>query len=146
MSQAQGQALPPASRPCGSCPYRCDVPSGVWHPEEYAKLARYDGETFTQPPNLFACHQGLINGADQRLCAGWVAVHDMEESLSVRIAARSGQLDPEVVEELLDYTTPVALFASGAEAAAHGMAEVAAPGPEARRAIAKVAVKVAQRT
>ena len=29
-------------KPCASCPYRCDVPSGVWHPDEYAKLEVYD--------------------------------------------------------------------------------------------------------
>ena len=63
----------------------------------------------------------------------------MEESLSVRIAARTGQLAVEVVEELFDYTTPVPLFGSGAEAAEHGMAEVEAPSTKARRVIDKLA-------
>nr|WP_280343300.1 DUF6283 family protein [Nocardia neocaledoniensis] len=32
---------PPAPRPCVSCPYRRDVPSGVWDFGEYEKLRGY---------------------------------------------------------------------------------------------------------
>jgi hypothetical protein len=53
----------PARNPCGSCPYRKDVPSGVWETLEYEKLPPYDGETFEQPFEAFFCHQQ--NG---RLC------------------------------------------------------------------------------
>lgn len=136
MSRAPGKPLPPAKNPCGSCPYRRDVPSGVWHESEYARLATYDGETFTQPASLFACHQ-----SDQRLCAGWVGCHDMDQSLSVRIAGATGQLAPQVIEDLFDYTTPVPLFASGAEAAEHGLVDVESPNEKARRVIAKLAAK-----
>ena len=38
----------------------------------------------------------------------------------------------------LEYSTDVPLFGSGAEAAAHGTAEVEQPGPEATEAIAKL--------
>ncbi|MFD7961193.1 DUF6283 family protein [Streptomyces zaomyceticus] len=40
---------PPAPRPCASCPYRRDVPSGVWSRGDYVKLPLYDGPTWTQP-------------------------------------------------------------------------------------------------
>ena len=124
----------PAPRPCGSCPYRRDVPSGVWAEDEYAKLPPYDGESWEQPFGVFYCHQ-----ADGRVCAGWAAVHPMTESLALRLAAASGRIPPEEFEAILDYTTDVPLFGSGAEAAAHGLAEVEAPTEEAGRVIAKLA-------
>lgn len=43
-----------APKPCASCPYRRDVPEGVWHPEEYSKLRAYDGSTGEQSPRLRA--------------------------------------------------------------------------------------------
>ncbi|MEV6909068.1 DUF6283 family protein [Amycolatopsis sp. NPDC051071] len=47
---------PPAEAPCRSCPYRRDVPSGVWDISEYEKLARYDRDTGEQPTGLFQYH------------------------------------------------------------------------------------------
>lgn len=130
----------PAARPCGSCPYRRDVPSGVWAPEEYAKLPPFDGETWEQPPTVFLCHQ-----QDGCLCAGWAAVHNMAESLGVRAALASGLLSGEVAEALYDYTTDVPLFATGAEAAAHGLAEVDEPSVSAQRVINILTRKRGQR-
>ena len=48
---------PPAKRPCGSCPYRRDAPSGIWSREEYEKLPEYDKPTAYQPPQVFMCHR-----------------------------------------------------------------------------------------
>jgi hypothetical protein len=114
-------------RPCGSCPYRRDVPSGVWAAEEYVKLPQYDGDIASQAragaSGLFMCH--LDDGS---LCAGWVGCHDMAESLAVRLHAE--QLD---VDEVLDYVSPVPLFDSGAAAAAHGLRDVTCPGAAAQR-------------
>jgi hypothetical protein len=121
-----------AKAPCRSCPYRKDVPSGVWAPEEYDKLPLYDAETFDQPFGAFYCHQ-----QDGRLCAGWVGCHDMQESLGLRMA----KLTPEDYELALDYESPVELFASGAEAAAHGKAEITNPSLPARRTIDRLARK-----
>lgn len=42
------------------------------------------------------------------------------------------------IEAALDYETDVELFASGQEACDHGLAEIAAPGPEAVEVMAKV--------
>lgn len=120
----------PAPRPCGSCPYRKDVPSGVWQPVEYAKLPGYDLPTPQQPPGLFLCHQ-----QDGRVCAGWAGCHDGAHLLALRMAAVTGALSDADLNATIDYTTPVPLFASGAEAAEHGMRDVLDPGPKARRAI-----------
>lgn len=119
----------PGKAPCGTCPYRRDVPAGVWHPDEYAKLPPYDGETWGQPMALFFCHQ-----QDGCLCAGWVGCHDQRHLLSMR-------LHP-VAPETFDYESPVPLFASGAEAAAHGLSGVESPDDRARHAIEKLARKV----
>lgn len=118
--------LAPAAAPCVSCPYRRDVPSGVWAPEEYAKLPPFDQPTPFQPLALFFCHQ-----QDGRLCAGWCATHDMDESLALRLAAADGRISQDDLEAVLWYETPVPVFASGAEAAAHGLAAVESPPAEA---------------
>jgi hypothetical protein len=131
-----GRLKPPAPRPCVSCPYRCDVPSGVWSADEYAKLPRFDGETWEQDPTVFQCHQ-----QDGRLCAGWVAVHDMEQSMGLRIAVLSGLIDPDDVDMIVDYTTDVPVFRSGTEAATHGLRDLENPGDEARAVSAKLARK-----
>ncbi|MGV1682932.1 DUF6283 family protein [Sphingopyxis sp. NJF-3] len=122
----------PGKAPCGSCPYRRDVPAGIWHPEEYAKLPRYDGETWEQSPSLFFCHQ-----QDGNLCAGWVGCHDADHLLAFRM----NRVDPSV----FTYASPVPLFASGREAAEHGLLGVSAPDRRARQAIGKLQRKLSQR-
>lgn len=124
----------PRKRPCMSCPYRKDAPSGVWHQEEYEKLPGYDGEIIEQieanAVRLFGCHQG-----DGRLCAGWAAYRDPGDLLAVRLALSKGHIS----EAILDYTTDVPLWASGREAAEHGMAEIDAPGTKANKVVGKLA-------
>jgi hypothetical protein len=127
---------PPAPRPCGSCPYRKDVPSGVWHPKEYAKLLDYDKPTGEQPPGVFMCHQ-----QDGCLCAGWVAVHDMHHSLAMRFALSMDRIEDKDIDAIFDYQTDVPLFASGREAAEHGLEKIADPDPKADRIIKTLTVK-----
>jgi hypothetical protein len=115
-----------AKRPCGSCPYRRDVPSGVWAESEYDKLPDYDAPTWSQPLGLFMCHQ-----RDGCLCAGWLACHG-RELLAVRLARDT--VDPAVH----GYTTDVPVFASGAEAAAHGKRGIDRPDPKAKKLVAKL--------
>lgn len=122
----------PRKNPCASCPYRTGVPSGVWHPEEYAKLPEYDGETFEQSPQVFKCHQG-----DGQVCSGWLAHREPYELLAVRLGVLSGTLAP----ECLDYETDVPLFPSGAAAAAHGMRDIENPGIEAEIVMKKISRK-----
>lgn len=125
--------LPPAKRPCGSCPYRLDAPSGLWDVTEYEKLVEFDAETPFQPFSVFMCHQ--VNDC---LCAGWVAVHDMYESLGLRIASADQEITKENLDAVLEYTTDVPLFASGKEAAEHGLREIEWPPAEAIRTMTKL--------
>lgn len=120
-----------AKAPCKSCPYRRDVPSGVWAAEEYDRLPRYDGEIIDQilsdAAGLFMCHQ-----SDGNLCAGWLATHGTHNLAALRLHAR------DVADDVWGYETRVPVFASGAEAAAHGRAEITAPGDRARRTIGRL--------
>ena len=126
-------------RPCPSCPYRRDIPSGIWAAEEYDKLPQYDGDVPDQLAaealGLFHCHQRT-----GELCAGWVGCHDMDNNLAVRISRED--IDPAV----FGYVSPVPLFASGAEAAEHGKRDLEAPGAAARRKASQLASLQARRT
>lgn len=124
---------PPAPRPCSSCPYRRDVPSGIWGREEYEKLPRYDAATGEQPLGVFLCHT-----APGRVCAGWAGCHDGEHLLALRLAAFAGVMSIDDVGATVEYVSPVPLFVSGAAAAEHGLAEIANPGDRAAVAIAKI--------
>lgn len=94
----------PAPRPCESCPYRKDVPSGVWAEEEYRKLPDYDQETMKQPMGVFLCHQ-----QNQRVCGGWAGVHGRQSGsrvlLSVRMMA-SIENKWYLAEQIYDYVSP----------------------------------------
>jgi hypothetical protein len=122
----------PRPRPCASCPYRRGVPSGVWDASEYEKLPEYDREIGEQPAGAFGCHQG-----DGSICAGWLGFGDPLELLAVRLGLMAGRLD----ESCADYSTDVPLFASGAEAAAHGMRDIERPGRDALETMRKVVRK-----
>ncbi|MFI6512872.1 DUF6283 family protein [Streptosporangium sp. NPDC050855] len=128
----------PAPRPCESCPYRKDVPSGVWAPEEYEKLREYDRPTGEQPPTVFLCHQQDRDSAS-RICGGWAGCHDGDELLALRVATMTGRMTPEEAYAVTDYVSPVPLFSSGKEAADHGMAEVEQPSDQAGSVIEKIA-------
>lgn len=130
----------PARQPCGSCPYRRDVASGIWAASEYAKLTAYDADTPVQPPNLFLCHQTAPDDHKARLCAGWVGCHG-PDLLALRLAAATGQLTTTEVRAAFDYTTTVPLFESGTAAATHGTRDIPTPGPRAQQAITKIAAK-----
>jgi len=123
-----------AARPCASCPYRQDVPSGVWAEHEYAKLIAYDGDIIDQVINgatqVFGCHQ-----RDGHLCAGWVATHGAPNLLALRLRADN------VPDETWDYKTDVPVFKSGAEAAKHGVTDMDEPGVKARRLMDKLVEK-----
>ncbi|MET7944191.1 DUF6283 family protein [Streptomyces sp. NPDC005302] len=127
---------PPAPRPCDSCPYRRDVPPGVWTHEEYEKLRRYDAVTAEQPSALFQCHQNDA-GSPGRICAGWAGCHG-EELLGLRVALLRGWIDEATFRAAAQYHSPVALFDSGTEAADHGQADVHQPGADATRLMDKI--------
>jgi hypothetical protein len=115
-----------AARPCGSCPYRRDVPSGVWSETDYDKLPPYDNPFPFEPMGLFMCHQ-----RDGCMCAGWLACHG-PDLMAMRLLAR------EIEPAAFDYRTDVPVFASGAEAAAHGKRDIGRPGAAAQKLVAKL--------
>lgn len=104
------------------------MPAGIWDASEYHKLPPYDNETWAQPMGLFYCHQN-----DGHLCAGWVGCHDTDHLLSMRVNR--------VAPETFEYVSPVPLFASGAEAARHGLSGVDDPDEHAIIAIEKLATR-----
>lgn len=128
--------LPPAASPCGSCPYRRDVPSGVWAREEYLKLPDYDLPTGEQPPGIFLCHQKTGS-----VCAGWCGAHDMIQNLGLRFEALTGRASTATIEAILDYKTDTPLFSSGAEACEHGLKEIAKPSSKAIRTVLGLKMK-----
>jgi hypothetical protein len=132
-SGAEREPLTPRPEPCATCPYRKNVPSGIWAETEYAKLEGYDGSTTEQAVanavGVFYCHS-----APEKVCAGWAAVHGDPESFALRIASARGH----DVHAVLAYSTDVPLFGSGHEAAAHGRAGIEEPDEAAKEAVAKV--------
>lgn len=115
--------------PCSTCPYRKDVPSGVWAEEEYEKLRGYDDPQTNY--NTFLCHQSPVTGIDAA-CKGWVMVH--ANSVAVRLACIIGALDPATCFE----EPNVDLYASGNEAADAGEAQIDLPERKALKAINKL--------
>jgi hypothetical protein len=107
--------------PCFSCPYRKDVPSGVWHTEEYEKLRKYDEPPIGEMPALeiFLCHQTKVAG-QEIVCKGWCMVHI--DSIAVRLAQLQGQLFPEAFTP-----TKAELHASGNAAADFGEKDIKRP-------------------
>lgn len=127
----------PAPRPCESCPYRRDAPSGVWAAAEYVKLLAYDLDTAFQPKLLFLCHQNIAEGDRARLCAGWVGCHG-GELLALRLAGVSGEMSDADLRASFDYRSPVSLFDSGAAAAEHGVKNIENPDSAALAAMDKI--------
>lgn len=117
--------------PCASCPYRKDVPSGIWAKSEYDKLPNYDGPTWTQSRAVFLCHQ-----RDGSVCGGWLACHDPQELLALRF--QGANVDPSVFE----YKTTVPIFDSGQEARAHGLRDMAKPNQKAVKLIEGITKKI----
>lgn len=117
-----------AKAPCKTCPYRRDVPSGLWAKEEYEKLKLYDGDVPEQLMKgavaIFDCHQ-----RDGNLCAGWIATHGARNLLALRLTSQK------IARGVFNYTTKVPVFNSGAEAAKHGTRDIRRPKIEARNAI-----------
>lgn len=89
---------PPVPRPCQFCPYRRDVPSGVWSEEEYAKLPPYDRPTYAQPTRLFRCHVHDRDSDQATVCGGWAGCHDGDHMLALRIAHITKEITLETAE------------------------------------------------
>lgn len=126
-----------APRPCNTCPYRRDTPPGIWAPEEYEKLARFDFDPWAAAaPELavFRCHQQTATGVPT-VCRGWLTVH--AETPAVRLAVAGGQVTVDQVYAAVDDE----LYETGAEARDAGMAGVLEPGADAEAAIGKLVAR-----
>lgn len=114
------------THPCTACPYRRDVPSGVWSDNDYNKLSLYDEPTFAQPFQAFSCH-----ATPDRYCHGWAVVHTSRGHEYDLLALRfrdCGEIPEAAVE----------LFGSGTEAAEHGKRDAEAPGDDAVKTVARL--------
>lgn len=99
-----------------------NVEPGIWAAEEYEKLPAYDRETPFQPAAVFVCHQ-----QDGCVCAGWAGRPSSGDLLALRLGVLDGAVDASAFE----YETDVPLFATGAEAATHGLSGVEVPSERA---------------
>jgi hypothetical protein len=104
----------------------------------YEKLRGYDQPTFAQPVTLWLCHQHDRRSPRRQVCAGWAGCHDGTTLLAVRVALATKLLSVADARAVETYTSPVPLFASGTQAAEHGVADLNTPSLEAVQAIAKV--------
>lgn len=121
--------------PCVTCPYRKDVPSGIWHEEEYEKLVRYDAPTMQQPAKLFMCHS-----QPDGLCTGWVQSHADRDHAFDLLALRLNwrQCDVEALKTVSQSEPAVPLFKTGAAAMWHGMKKIKKPDEKAAQAIEQI--------
>jgi len=126
--------MKPRETPCGTCPYRAGVPSGLWAAAEYEKLPAYDGSTTEQAVagawGVFCCHS-----SPDELCAGWAHLAD-EDTLALRFAAR--MLDIDAAAVVAFRITAVAMHASHTAAALHGLRDIDHPDERALAAAAKL--------
>jgi len=111
--------------PCSTCPYRLDVPSGVWAHETYELLRPYDLPTADQPMRLFGCH-----ATPEHLCHGWAVVHTTRGNEFDLLSLRLHGIPPDAVPEAF-----VPLFASGSESADHGQRDIENPSGEAQATV-----------
>lgn len=134
------QKIPINRAACGTCPYRCDTPPGVWSPQEYQKLPEYDKETHTQPMKVFLCHC-----QDGSLCRGWLDTHiDQKrghELLSIRFALLLGTIDPDELKAAMLERPRHDTHVSGTAACVFGLGGVPEPSPEAQKAMESIVKK-----
>jgi hypothetical protein len=118
--------------PCKSCPYRKDVPSGIWEASEYDKILPYDNETMFQPPTVFMCHQ-----KDGSLCRGWLDCHG-PDLLGMRLACFKGEVSPEDLVKALEEGPAVPVFKTADLASRHGRKAIEKPSKKAKTLINQI--------
>jgi len=79
--------------PCPECPWRTDVPTGVFPAEAFRHSARTAAD---MAESLFGCH--MAGPETPQTCAGFL-LRNAEHNLAVRIAIASGRIDPDKVRE-----------------------------------------------
>jgi hypothetical protein len=119
-------------RPCSTCPYRRDVPPGIWSAAEYNRLRAYDRPTGDQPLAGFACHT-----SPAEFCHGWAVVGSSRGHAFDLLALRLNRVSVPAAA--------VPLFASAGDAADHGLSAIDDPPPAAIDAIARLIARSAGR-
>jgi hypothetical protein len=127
-------------KPCPTCPYLKSTPPGVWHPDEYKKLEKYDYDPWEgKSPELsiFHCHY-TTRGIDKNtICQGWLDCHGADELISMRIARLSGKIPDDFRWE----PSGADVYKSGKEAAIKGLMGVKNPSEKAKKLINKLEIK-----
>lgn len=72
-----------APEPCGSCPYRTDVPVGTWHRSEFENLLANDRSEMGG--NVFGCHRFRLRPEEADVCAGWYLDQQRRGYPSIRL-------------------------------------------------------------
>jgi hypothetical protein len=89
-----------------------DVAAGQFPPERYEALRETTGEQGREAPlgaPMFACHKSV--DGQEFVCAGWLASVGYE-SLTARVAASQGIIDPEGFEPGADWPELHASYAA----------------------------------
>lgn len=73
-------------KPCEQCPWREDVPTGIFPPEAYRTSAP---TSYDMSERTFACH--MSGASTPRTCAGFLIRHG-HHNLSVRLSAMTGRI------------------------------------------------------
>lgn len=121
-----------APTPCTTCPYRRDVPSGIWDRSEYEKLPAYDHRDFGESPMaVFHCHQEPMIGKPT-VCHGWLSVHP--DCIAVRMARFSGLITKEHMAQIPIKPDPKP-YDSGQQAYRAGIKGIRRPGKKAEAAV-----------
>lgn len=91
------------TKPCGSCPYRTDVPTAHWAREEFADLLKTERDPLGR---VYGCHKK--NGS---ICVGWLMNQDGRgfPSIALRMALSAHGVTREYLDRL---KSPAPLYES----------------------------------
>jgi hypothetical protein len=79
--------------PCEQCPWRSDLPTGVFPPDAFKRSA---STSYDQAMSKFACH---MSGSEKpATCAGFL-LRGADNNIGVRMAAMTGSYDPRTVTD-----------------------------------------------
>lgn len=79
-------------RPCSQCPWRSDIPVGVFPAEAFRLSA---GTAYDASNRTFCCHMSGIDGA--RTCAGFLLAN-ADNNVAVRISLMRGHIDMDEID------------------------------------------------
>lgn len=78
-----------ATSTCDACPWRRDVPTGLFPPERFESLRASIEQDLGNP--MFACHKSPEG--KEFACVGYLMSDDSLQNVQVRIATAQGRID-----------------------------------------------------